>query len=157
VEVAEWVCPRCSAKASWDPEPRCPSCGLRCQPCSFKGVVPELPDALEALEQVLTRVCSSVKFKGAVALGLSGALPLFAWVPLDLELPDGSRLIGAYAGKPRFLRKGLAPLASLLAPTEHVFELPGNLCLLVWSSGLLECFAFECADAGRVLELLQSS
>ena len=149
VEVTKWACPRCGAKASWDPEPRCPSCGSRCRPYTRIEALPELPGALEALERMLGRVCGSVKFRGAAALGL-GALPLFAWIPFDLELPDGSLLVGAYAGRARFLRKG-----SLSIPAERFIELPGNLCLVVWRSGLLLCFAFECSDARKVLELLQ--
>jgi len=73
---------------------------------------------------------------------------------LDLELPDGSRLVGAYVGRPRFLRRGFyacgrdGPLA--------VFELPGNLAAIVWS-GLLECLAFEVERPERLVELLSAS
>jgi hypothetical protein len=76
-------------------------------------------------------------------------LPLFAWKPLDVELPDGSRLVGAYAGRPRFLRRGFR--GELAA-----FELPGNLAAIVWS-GLLECLAFEVEEPEKLVELLSAS
>jgi len=154
VEAVEWVCPRCGGKADWAPEPRCPKCGSRCQPRSFKEILPELPDTVEALERMLKRVCGAVRFGGAVELEPSSVLsPLFAWEPLDLELPDGSRLIGAYAGRARFLKAASLKVGAF--PSESVVELPGDLCLVVWRSGFVECYAFECREAGKVLELLQ--
>jgi hypothetical protein len=107
-------------------------------------------DAAEALERAFNRVCKA-EFRGAVLLEPWGAfLPLFAWRPLDMELPDGSRLVGAYAGKPRFLKRGFrnGPLTT--------FELPGNLAAIVWS-GLLECLAFEVEEPLRLVELLSAS
>jgi hypothetical protein len=67
-----------------------------------------------------------------------------------LELPDGSRLVGAYAGKPRFLKRGFrnGPLA--------IFELLGNLAAIVWR-GFLECLAFEVEEPERLVELLSAS
>jgi hypothetical protein len=82
-------------------------------------------------------------------------LPLFAWKPLDLELPDGSQLVGAYAGRPRFLKRGFyacgrdGPLA--------VFELPGNLAVIVWSGGAVECLAFDVEEPLKLVELLSAS
>ena len=149
VEAVEWVCPKCGARAEWDPEPRCPVCGARCEPRTVASKVPELADAVEALERAFSRVCEA-RFMGAVALEPFGLfLPLFAWKPLDLELPDGSRLVGAYAGRPRFLRRGFRGELA-------VFELPGNLAAIVWSGGLLECLAFEVEEPLRLVELLSS-
>ena len=149
VEVTEWVCPRCGAKADWAPEPRCPACGARARPRLFKEVLPELPDAAEALERALKRVCGEAAFRGSVVLDPPGAFqPLFAWRSLDAELPDGSRLIGARAGRPRFLRRGLGG--------PRLLELPGNLCLLVWSAGFVECLAFEVPEPERAAELLEA-
>ena len=159
VEVVEWVCPKCGGKADWAPEPKCPVCGARCQPRSSKEVLPELPDAAEALERVLERVCGEAVFRGAVVLDPPGTFqPLFAWKSLDAELPDGSRLIGAHAGKARFLRRGLGArrLAVFDTPSERFFELPGNLCLVVWRAGFIECFAFEVPEPERAVELLEA-
>jgi hypothetical protein len=150
VESVEWLCPRCGERAEWGPEPRCPLCGARCEPRASVSEVSELVDAVEALERAFNRVCRA-GFRGAVALEPLGIfVPLFAWRPLDLELPDGSRLVGAYAGKPKFLKRGFrnGPLA--------FFELPGNLAAIVWS-GLLECLAFEVEEPLKLLELLSSS
>ena len=150
VEVVEWVCPKCGGKADWAPEPKCPACGARCQPRSSKEVLPELPDAAEALERVLERVCGEAVFRGAVVLDPPSALqPLFAWKSLDAELPDGSRLIGVHAGKARFLKRGFTLRAEL-------FELPGNLCLVVWRASFIECIAFEVPEPERAVELLEA-
>ena len=81
---------------------------------------------------------------------LAYSSPLFAWKPLDLELPDGSRLVGVYAGKPRFLKRGFHN------GSTTSFELPGNLAAIVWS-GLLECLAFEVEKPGELVELLSAS
>jgi hypothetical protein len=105
-------------------------------------------DAVEALERAFSRACRA-RFRGAVLLEPWGAfLPLFTWRPLDLELPDGSRLVGAYAGRPRFLKRGFRGELA-------VFELPGNLAAIVWS-GLLECLAFEVEEPEKLVELLSS-
>jgi len=104
-------------------------------------------DAVEALERAFNRVCRA-RFRGAAALEPLGIfVPLFAWKPLDLELPDGSRLVGVYAGRPRFLKRGFRN-----GPT---FELPGNLAAIVWS-GLLECLAFEVEEPEKLVEQLSS-
>ena len=79
---------------------------------------------------------------------LAYSSPLFAWKPLDLELPDGSRLVGVYAGRPRFLKRGFRN-----GPT---FELPGNLAAVVWS-GFLECLVFEVEEPEKLVELLSAS
>ncbi|MCC6049351.1 MAG: hypothetical protein LM580_01515 [Thermofilum sp.] len=148
IEAVEWVCPRCGAKAEWSPEPKCPVCGAECEPRTLVVEVPELVDAVEALERAFSRACEA-RFMGAVALEPFGLfLPLFAWKPLDLELPDGSRLVGVYAGRPRFLKRGFRN-----GPT---FELPGNLAAIVWS-GLLECLAFEVGEPEKLVELLSAS
>jgi len=147
VESVEWLCPKCGERAEWGPEPRCPLCGARCEPRTVASKVPELVDAAEALERAFSRVCRA-GFRGAVALEPFGLfLPLFAWKPLDLELPDGSRLVGVYAGKPRFLKRGFR--------NGSAFELPGNLAAIVWS-GFLECLAFEVEEPERLVELLSS-
>ncbi|MCC6065947.1 MAG: hypothetical protein LM576_08195, partial [Thermofilum sp.] len=139
---------RCGERAEWGPEPRCPVCGARCEPRTVASKIPELVDAVEALERAFSRVCRA-KFRGAVLLEPWGAfLPLFTWRPLDLELPDGSRLVGAYAGKPKFLKRGFR--------NGSTFELPGNLAAIVWS-GLLECLAFEVGEPGKLVELLSAS
>jgi hypothetical protein len=107
-------------------------------------------DSVETLERASNRVCKA-GFRGSALLEPFGLfLPLFAWRPLDLELPDGSRLVGAYAGRPRFLKRGFrnGPLT--------IFELPGNLAAIVWS-GLLECLAFEVGEPERLAELLSAS
>jgi len=148
VEAVEWLCPKCGERAEWGPEPRCPLCGARCEPRTRVEEVPELVDAVEALERAFNRVCRA-RFRGAAALEPLGIfVPLFAWKPLDLELPDGSRLVGAYAGKPRFLKRGFR--------NGSAFELPGNLAAVVWS-GLLECLAFEVEKPGELMELLSAS
>ncbi|MCC6049395.1 MAG: hypothetical protein LM580_01735 [Thermofilum sp.] len=148
VESVEWLCPKCGERAEWSPEPRCPLCGARCEPRTLVVEVPELVDAVEALERAFNRVCRA-GFRGAVALEPWGAsLPLFVWKPLDLELPDGSRLVGAYAGRPRFLRRGFR--------NGSAFELPGNLAAIVWS-GFLECLAFEVEEPEKLVELLSAS
>jgi len=148
VESVEWLCPKCGERAEWGPEPRCPLCGARCEPRTRVEEVPELVDAVEALERAFNRVCRA-RFRGAAALEPLGIfVPLFAWKPLDLELPDGSRLVGAYAVRPRFLRRGFR--GELAA-----FELPGNLAVIVWS-GLLECLAFEAEEPEKLLEQLSS-
>jgi hypothetical protein len=149
VEAVEWLCPRCGERAEWEPEPRCPVCGASCEPRTRVEEVPELVDAVEALERAFNRACRA-RFRGAAALEPLGIfLPLFAWRPLDLELPDGSRLVGVYAGRPRFLRRGFYGRYGSTA----VFELPGNLAAIVWSS-LLECLAFEVEEPLKLLELL---
>jgi hypothetical protein len=148
VESVEWLCPKCGERAEWGPEPRCPLCGARCEPRTVASKVPELVDAVEALERAFSRACRA-RFMGAVALEPFGLfLPLFAWKPLDLELPDGSRLVGVYAGKPRFLKRGFH--------NGSTFELPGNLAAIVWS-GLLECLAFEVEEPLKLVELLSAS
>jgi hypothetical protein len=154
IEAVEWVCPRCGERAEWGPEPRCPLCGASCEPRARVEEIPELVDAVEALERAFNRVCRA-RFRGAAALEPLGIfVPLFAWRPLDLELPDGSRLVGVYAGRPRFLKRGFhacgrdGPLAA--------FELPGNLAAIVWS-GLLECLVFEVEEPERLVELLSAS
>jgi hypothetical protein len=150
VEAVEWLCPKCGERAEWGPEPKCPVCGARCEPRTRVEEVPELVDAVEALERAFNRACRA-RFRGAVALEPLGIfVPLFAWRPLDLELPDGSQLVGAYAGKPRFLKRGFRndPLT--------IFELPGNLAAVVWR-GLLECLAFEVEEPLKLVELLSAS
>ena len=148
IEAVEWVCPRCGAKAEWSPEPRCPVCGAKCEPRASVSEIPELVDAIEALERAFSRACRA-RFRGSVALEPWGAfLPLFTWRSLDLELPDGSRLVGAYAGRPRFLKRGFH--------NGSTFELPGNLAAIVWS-GLLECLAFEVEEPLKLVELLSAS
>ncbi|MCC6049478.1 MAG: hypothetical protein LM580_02155 [Thermofilum sp.] len=148
VESVEWLCPKCGERAEWGPEPRCPLCGAKCEPRTVASKVPELVDAVEALERAFSRVCEA-RFRGAVALEPFGLfLPLFTWRPLDLELPDGSRLVGVYAGKPRFLKRGFR--------NGSTFELPGNLAAVVWS-GFLECLAFEVGEPLKLVELLSAS
>jgi len=148
VESVEWLCPKCGERAEWGPEPRCPLCGARCEPRTRVEEVPELVDAVEALERAFNRVCRA-RFRGAAALEPLGIfVPLFAWRPLDVELPDGSRLVGAYAGKPRFLKRGFR--------NGSAFELPGNLAAIVWS-GFLECLAFEVEEPEKLVELLSAS
>jgi hypothetical protein len=103
-------------------------------------------DSVEALERAFSRVCEA-RFRGAVLLEPWGAfLPLFAWKPLDLELPDGSRLVGVCAGRPRFLKRGFRGELA-------VFKLPGNLAAIVWR-GSLECLAFEVEEPLKLVELL---
>jgi hypothetical protein len=105
-------------------------------------------DSVETLERAFNRVCKA-GFRGSALLEPFGLfLPLFAWKPLDLELPDGSRLVGAYAGRPRFLKRGFH--------NGSTFELPGNLAVIVWS-GLLECLVFEVEEPERLVELLSAS
>ena len=148
IEAVEWLCPKCGERAEWGPEPRCPRCGAGCEPRTLVEEVPELVDAIEALERAFNRVCKA-RFRGFALLEPWGAfMPLFTWRSLDLELPDGSRLVGAYAGRPRFLKRGFHN-----GPT---FELPGNLAAIVWS-GLLECLAFEVEEPLRLVELLSAS
>jgi predicted RNA-binding Zn-ribbon protein involved in translation (DUF1610 family) len=148
VEAVEWLCPKCGERAEWGPEPRCPLCGARCEPRTRVEEVPELVDAVEALERAFNRVCRA-RFRGAAALEPLGIfVPLFAWKPLDLELPDGSRLVGAYAGKPRLLKGGFRD--------GSAFELPGNFAAIVWS-GLLECLVFEVEEPEKLVELLSAS
>jgi len=67
---------------------------------------------------------------------------------LDLKLPDGSRSVGVYAGRPRFLKKGFRD-GSLT-----IFELLGNLAAVVWSGGAVECLAFEVEEPEKLVELL---
>jgi hypothetical protein len=148
VESVRWLCPKCGARAEWSPEPKCPLCGAKCEPCVTERVEPELVDAVGALERAFNRVFKA-RFAGAVALEPFGSfLPLFSWKSLDLELPDGSRLVGAYAGRPRLLRRGFP------ASEVATFELPGNLCCPVWGGGFLECLAFEVEEPRKLVELL---
>ena len=67
-----------------------------------------------------------------------------------MELPDGSRLVEVYAGKPRFLKRGFHDRNCLLT----TFELPGNLAAIVWSGGAVECLVFEVEEPQKLAELL---
>jgi len=152
IEAVEWLCPRCGERAEWGPEPRCPRCGARCEPHTLVEEVPELVDAIEALERAFNRACKA-RVRGAVLLEpFSPLLPLFAWRVLDLELPDGSRLVGVYAGKPKFLKRGFHDGNGSLTS----FELPGNLAVIVWSGGAVECLVFEVEEPEKLVELLSS-
>jgi hypothetical protein len=105
-------------------------------------------DAIEALERAFNRA-SKARVRGAVLLEpFSPFLPLFTWKLLDLELPDGSRLVGVYAGKPRFLKRGFHN------GSTTTFELPGNLAVIVWSGGVVECLVFEVEEPLKLVELL---
>jgi len=147
IEAVEWLCPRCGERAEWSPEPRCPRCGARCEPRTLVEEVPELVDAIEALERAFNRVCKA-RVRGAVLLEPFGIfVPLFTWKLLDVELPDGSRLVGVYAGKPRFLKRGFHN------GSTTTFELPGNLAAIVWS-GAVECLVFEVEEPEKLVELL---